>query len=655
MSRIATLSVASRRSAWDRFCATGETGHLTHLPPHVVSSWQRSRDYGVDPGLNSVPLVRESPVEDDASLRLCAAAGRVLQQLENEIHSSSMLMLVTDPSGTIMHLGGSRDMLKLADTIELVDGSNVAERATGTNGCGSSLAVGGITPVDLYEHYCEGFFDWADVGVSVVDPATKTVLGAIDLIRWKQALTPELILLARTAALNVQFELGRQDDELRRCLVDEFYRRSDGGAPELAVDANGIVVAANTACERWLKTDRSRLAGTCIDDLPAFGVMAREHARGVAQSGESREFDLSPDGQRAVAAPLVLEHRPAGAVITITSAGRGMKRTRAMANAWDARFAFTDIIGNDPEFRAILRLAERAAHSELPILITGETGTGKELVAHAIHNMSNRAGQPFVTVNCGAIPEDLIASELFGYEKGAFTGAAPTGRIGKFARASGGTLFLDEITETSPAFQVALLRVLQDREVVPIGGDQPVSTDVRIIAASNRELEDISDGGTFRADLYYRLASVSLRLPPLRERTGDIGLLAEHLLAAEGYDIVIDPAARAALERYRWPGNIRELKMVLEGATLQTRRGVMQAADLPARLTARDPGAVPGPGGRGPTLRDHERQLLIAAIAEHRGNIRQIAQSLGLARSSLYRKLAKFGLEDLLRGARRGA
>lgn len=641
--------------AWDKFCATGETGHLTHLPPHVVSSWQRSRDYGVDPGLNSVPLARKTPLEDDASLRLCAATGRVLARLENEIHSSSMLILLTDPSGTIMRLGGSPDMLKLAETIELGDGSNVAERTSGTNGCGSSLAVGDISPVDLYEHYCEGFFEWADVGVSVVDPATKTVLGAIDLIRWKQALTPELIVLARAVALNVQFEMSRQDDGLRRRLMNEFYRRSNRATPELAIDANGVVVAANTACERWLKTDHARLIGTHLDDLAALGAAARGEACRVALSGEAQEFNLSPDGQRAVAAPLVVQHGQAGAVITVASAGRGMKRARPGANSWNARFAFADIIGNDPDFRAILRLAERAARSELPILITGETGTGKELVAHAVHNMSSRAGQPFVTINCGAIPEELIAAELFGYEKGAFTGAAPTGKIGKFMLANGGTLFLDEITETSAAFQVSLLRVLQDREVVPIGADEPLPTDVRIIAASNRELEALTGAGSFRADLYYRLASVALKLPPLRERAGDIRLLAEHILQAGGYDIGIDAEACAALERYRWPGNIRELKMVLEGATLRTRDGVITAADLPDGLTARETRDVPLTGGRARTLRERERQVLIGAIEEHRGNVRQIAQALGLARSSLYRKLAKFELEELLLAARRPA
>ncbi|MGR9090736.1 MAG: sigma-54-dependent Fis family transcriptional regulator [Gammaproteobacteria bacterium] len=654
MSRNATLSAASRRQAWDRFCATGATDHLGHLPSHVISSWLRSRDCGVDPGLRAVPIEREFVVEDDQSLQLRDAAGGVLRQLENEIGSSAMLVVLTDPSGIIMHRGGSRDMLKLADSIELVDGSNVAERVTGTNGCGSSLVVGDITPIDLYEHYCEGFFEWADVGSSLVHPATNQVLGAIDLIRWKQALTPELILLARATALNVQSELGRRDDVLRRRLVDEFYRRNrDHGTPEMAVDANGTVVAANEACERWLQLNRGRLTGVRIGDLARFGVAAEARARNVARTGDSAEFDLTTGRDRAVVAPMVLQHKPVGAIITIPTASRKTQRVGAKAQNWEARFAFRDIIGNDPDFRAILRLAARAAQTELPILVTGETGTGKELVAHAIHDASARAGQPFVTVNCGAIPEDLIASELFGYAKGAFTGASATGKIGKFALADGGTIFLDEITETSAAFQVALLRVLQDCEVVPVGADRPVPTDVRVIAASNRDVEDMIGSGAFRADLYYRLASVSLKLPALRERPGDIGLLAAHILEEGGYNVAIDCEARAALESYEWPGNVRELKMVLEGATLLSKKDLMTRADLPDRFVGSGSNAAQAFPVQARTLRDRERQVLIAAIEEHRGNIRQIANELGLARSSLYRKIAKFALEECLIAARR--
>ena len=460
--------------------------------------------------------------------------------------------------------------------------------------------------------------------------------------------------MARATALNVQSELGRRDDILRRRLVEEFYRRNrDHGTPEIAVDTNGAIVAANDACERWLQIDRDRLTGARLEDLARFGLAADEHARSVARTGNSVEFDLTSGRDRAVVVPMELQHKPAGAIIAIPTANRKTQRPGTKAKNWAARFAFRDIIGNDPDFRAILRFAERAAQTDLPILLTGETGTGKELVAHAIHNASARAGQPFVTVNCGAIPEDLIASELFGYEKGAFTGASATGKTGKFALADGGTIFLDEITETSAAFQVALLRVLQDREVVPVGAERPVPTDVRVIAASNREIEDMIGSGAFRADLYYRLASVALKLPALRERPGDIALLAAHILEEGGYDVAIDCEARAALGRYDWPGNVRELKMVLEGATLSSQKNSLTRADFPDRLVGDKFGTAPASRVQTGSLRDRERQVLIAAIEEHRGNIRQVANVLGLARSSLYRKIARFDLEELLIAARR--
>ena len=313
----------------------------------------------------------------------------------------------------------------------------------------------------------------------------------------------------------------------------------------------------------------------------------------------------------------------------------------------DAKFGFENIIGASPAMQEVFQTIRQVAPTRATVLIQGESGTGKELVARALHQCSPRAQGPFVPVHCAALAPTLLESELFGHEKGAFTGAVER-RRGRFELADGGTLFLDEVGEIDPALQVKILRVLEERKFERVGGTETVEVDVRLVAATNRDLKKRVEEGVFREDLFYRLYVVSLTLPPLRARDGDIVLLAQHYLkalAAENGKALkgLTPEAMDALTAYAWPGNVRELRNVIERMVVLSHGDRLGVRDLPANLRA-----AAGHGGAGArpgtALRDAERQLIEEALRRHKGHRTRAARDLGISRRTLHRKLNEFGL-----------
>ena len=307
-------------------------------------------------------------------------------------------------------------------------------------------------------------------------------------------------------------------------------------------------------------------------------------------------------------------------------------------------------LGSARSWLEVLRVAETVAPTDSTVLIQGESGTGKEVVARYIHALSARAEKTFNSINCGALPESLLESELFGHVKGSFTGAVKD-KMGLFAAASGGTFFLDEIGETTPATQVKLLRVLQTREVIPVGATDPQPIDVRLVAATNRDLEEEIKRGSFRGDLFYRLNVIALHLPPLRERRDDIPLLADHFLKraadATGEEPKrLDDSALGAMQVYDWPGNVRELENALERAVILTRGGVIEPAALPERVTERKAQPlVAAATPVNPTLEAIERAYIMWVLQTEGGNKTRAADVLGIDPSTLYRKLSRYGVE----------
>jgi two-component system response regulator HydG len=341
---------------------------------------------------------------------------------------------------------------------------------------------------------------------------------------------------------------------------------------------------------------------------------------------------VDPDVLSAKVAEL-LERRPTEQSVRAGSLGRMVGRTPAMEEVFDA--------------------VQRVAPSEATVLITGDTGTGKELVARAVHDLSPRASKPFVPVNCAALAEGLLESELFGHVRGAFTGAVSP-RRGLFSVADGGTIFLDEIGDMSLRLQQRLLRVLQEHEVVPVGSDRSESVDVRVVAATHRDLEEELRAGHFREDLYYRLNVFKVEVPPLRERPGDIPLLVEAALdrvrdrSKERNRPTVSPLAMRMLRRYEWPGNVRELFAMVESAAVRSGGGRIEAQHLPANIREYQAGEGPqldAPRYQ-PTEPDAEREAIRTALAEAGGSKARAAELLGMSRTTLWRRLREYRLGD---------
>jgi two-component system response regulator HydG len=303
--------------------------------------------------------------------------------------------------------------------------------------------------------------------------------------------------------------------------------------------------------------------------------------------------------------------------------------------------------------REVFRLIQRLSGSAATVLVTGESGTGKELVAKSLHNSSPRKGRPYVPLNCAAIPDTLLESELFGHKRGAFTDAR-TDRAGLFVEADGGTLFLDEIAELSPALQAKLLRVLQEGEIRPLGASRAERVDVRVIAATNKDLETRLKTGTFREDLYYRLNVIHIHLPPLRERGEDVLALSDHFLAActkrAGKEVrALQESAKKALLSYGWPGNVRELENTIERAVALSEGGVIRVEDLPSAMRERrsgEPDTLQSALAQGLTLAQVEREFIQRVLTAEGGNKTRAAQRLGLDRKTLYRKLEEYAAAD---------
>ncbi len=442
---------------------------------------------------------------------------------------------------------------------------------------------------------------------------------------------------------------GSSEQHIREVILDSI---ADG---VFTVDEDWNITSFNRAAERITGVPRTQAIGKkCFDvfqsNICQTNCALRDTIRSGRQWVDRRINILNGQGEEvpvSISTSVLRDEkgRAVGGVETF----RDLSTIELLRKQVEDRYTFHDIITKSHPLRRILDILPDIAASDTTVLIEGPTGSGKELVAKAIHNLSRRAKQKYVAVNCGALPDTLLESELFGYKKGAFTDAKKD-KPGRFALAKGGTLFLDEISDISPALQVKLLRVLQEKEYEPLGDTATVKADVRVIAASNQPLTERVARGAFREDLLYRLNVVKLVLPPLCQRREDIPLLAHHFLrqfsAQQGKRLEgITEEAMAILLGHSFPGNVRELQNVIEYAVVLCHSDRVQASCLPAYL--RDAGSNPGgPVAKSPTnpLGEAEAEMILRTLRQHEGHRGKTAAALGIDKSTLWRKIKKYAL-----------
>ncbi|MGE4191934.1 MAG: sigma-54-dependent Fis family transcriptional regulator [Pseudodesulfovibrio sp.] len=620
----------------------------------LMDSWSRCRSQAVDPAprrcWDFMPMDQMAGFTTTLE-RIC---GEVESTAFEIIKDKGLLITITNAEGRVARTLGDRDVLRMADSLNFGPGANWAESCVGTNAIGTALATGRPMQVFGEEHYCRSHHAWNCTAAPILDPRGN-VWGSFDISGPTESDHSRALDIVLSAARALEQRLSKlYCSELEGQMASLFSSMFNSAVTGvLFLDRGGRITSANNAAERLLVGANKTLRGRKGDEFFELDTY-------LAQAKDAVGCDPVPLKYRH-GGPLFAQALPtfsAGGdwldtIVTLTEARptSPMVSMAPVPNS-DRIKGFEHVLYVSSAMRDTIHRAANAARTPSTVLLSGESGTGKELFARGIHQAGPRAAYPFVAVNCGAFTEELVQSELFGYREGAFTGAAKRGRIGKFQKADKGVLFLDEISEMPLSQQVNLLRALEERAIVPVGGSTPLPVDVKIVAATNKDLAELVRQGKFREDLYYRLNVVGISIPPLRERASDVNLLAEYhlrqLCTRFGIPVPqIGPDAASVLSAHDWPGNVRELVNCLEYAANNLSDGWLRAENLPPYLLERTAGAKPAKetADRGFLLQDREAETIREALRFHGGNISQTAKALGIGRNTLYVKLERYGIE----------
>ncbi|MDR3565244.1 MAG: sigma-54-dependent Fis family transcriptional regulator [Negativicutes bacterium] len=636
----------------------------------IVQSWSRCHQSGVNPYDNGLHSRLDSAAflaMQGKKRELINIAKPFMTNLYQFVQGSGFVVVLTDECGYIMEMFGDEDTLKNPMTNNFFKGANWREEEAGTNAIGTALVAQAPIQVSGAEHYCLKHHCLTCSAAPIFDDCGK-VIGILDMsgASHMSHLHTLGMVVAAAEAIMAQLDIRRKNRELALAnnrLMNIFNTMSDG---VLMLDADCIITQLNPMAKEILNRPEQEILGSSLDRL--VGGKAVITRQMLTNKEAYEDVELMVDSKNstfhclASGEPLTDEQgRVIGGVIIL----RPIKQIQNLVNrfsGYHATLQLSDITGGSVEILEAKRVASLAATTLSNILLQGESGTGKEIFAQAIHNRSEQRGGPFVALNCGVIPRELIGSELFGYVEGSFTGAKRGGKPGKFELASGGTLFLDEIGDMPLEQQVALLRVLQEKTVTRIGGDKLIPVNVRVICATNKNLLHEVGKGAFRQDLYYRLNVIAITIPPLRNRVQDIPLLVQHFLDKIGRDrgcrFQVEPGVMEYLQQFDWPGNVRELQNVLERAVSLTEAETITLAHLPSEIYAAPrrvhlPPPPPHPWGMGvdreqrrQSLGEVERTRILTLLSEHGGNVSLVARELGVSRNTLYRKMRLYAIQN---------
>jgi transcriptional regulator of acetoin/glycerol metabolism len=625
------------------------------LKKEIAASHERCRRYGVNPldRCNSTQKklsYAELRKRLDQNRDFLDIATDQIGELYQFVAGASFAVNIADKEGYILHIIGDESTLTKLAAGNCRPGFRWTEKDVGTSVL--SLALERQIPVQINddEHYCQRGHGHT-CSASPVFGVDNELIGVISMSGDAELVHPHTLGMVITAARAIENQLRIQNTSkelrLQNNYMHAIINSIDSGV--LAIDKNGLINQINDQGKKILHWKRP------LEGVPLFEVFGDQFSISAMMQPEFEFIDQEVfihGAKRAI--QLLCTVKPIfnaggtiqGSILVFNEIKRIRKLLNEMAGA-QARFTFNDIMGVSPVIEEAKRLAMIAATSNSSVLLLGDTGTGKELFAQAIHNQSMRRERPFLAINCGAIPRELLESELFGYAEGSFTGGRKGGRPGKFELADGGTIFLDEIGEMPADMQVKLLRVLQTGEVCRIGEHKSISIDVRIIAATNARIRKEIDQKNFREDLFYRLNVFPIKIPPLRGRREDIIHLANHFLdrssnIAKKSGVKFAPGAEAKLIGYQWPGNVRELENIVERA-VNLVDGREIGPDLLDISSASD-GMLRDVSQRGRHLEELEKQAILKMLEELKFNMSRSAKMLGISRATLYNKLKKYNL-----------
>lgn len=635
----------------------------------IYESWKRSKAYHISPFEVKDKRLSGRDLEKalGRSRKLIQIAHSYLNHLYSYVKGTNFVLALTNEYGYVLDMIGDDHLIQTRTKKSgLTIGCCRSEKYAGTNGIGTCLVVG--KPIQIWgkEHYIKPHHDYICSAAPIRNEQGQ-IIGCLDAIGPIGLPHNHTLAMVSASADGIEKELKMTMAYERISIVNSqivsTIKAIDSGI--IMFNNMGTILQHNTRACQILNLSTESLQHKNIGDVIDL-FASTLNPLDAAQDIQNREAALTTCKKERIPLSLSLSliksetGERLGTVLIINE----LKKLHKLVNrisGFTATYTFDSIMGDSPAIKAVKEVARAASQSSSNVLILGESGTGKELMAQSIHNASDRASGPFIAINCGSLPKGLIESELFGYERGAFTGANKEGHPGKFELANGGTIFLDEIGDMPLELQASLLRVLQTKEIVRIGGKQKKEIDVRIMAATNVDLLESIQKKEFRDDLYYRLNVLSIEVPPLRERKSDIALLSHHFIQSLnkilGKEIVgIDSQAQQLLSSYNWPGNVRELENVIERAANLTSNNTITINELPASIVhaAKDLPRMPAPPvsssgadmetAAGDSSQNPGYKLLIDALAMERGNVSRTSERLGIPKRTLYRRIKKYNI-----------
>ncbi len=615
----------------------------------IKASHERSREFGILENQKKSKKILGRASLDSLLIKrseLINVANSFLLQLYNFVKESDFIVVLTDEEGCILCVFGNEDMLGKASKNALVPGAYMAEEHIGTNGMGTALYEGKPLQVSGEEHYVQIFHQWTCSGAPIRDYEGK-IIGCLDLTGRKELVNSHTLGMVAAAANAIEGMLKLKRYANKAAMNNQYVESILNSLPSAIFTTNfqGDVKLANRYIEPILGYTEAEFKKINISKLLNNwkSIISRiNRNENIVQEDMYMDLVVNKIEVNLSAYPISNPYKEILEIVFVIKDVKKMRKLASRVIGSKAVYTFDKVIGRDVNFLKTVKFARKMADSKSTILITGESGTGKEIFAQSIHNLSNRREESFVALNCGAIPKNLIESELFGYVEGAFTGAKLGGQIGKFEIADGGTLFLDEIGEMPYELQIRLLRVIEEGVIRRVGGTDEIPIDVRIIAATNKNLKEEMEKGNFRKDLYYRLNVLPIKLPPLRERRTDIPLLIEYFMERKSKKlnrkmVHLTEEQIETLIAYDWPGNVRELENFVELA--------VNTEGIPISISGRvDSTGASERCFKDLTLEEMETLHIKDVLRQHDGNISHTASVLGIGRNTLYRKIEKYGI-----------